>query len=149
AGVNVGASTGNTIGGLTPDARNVIVSTSGIILDSDSNTVEGNFIGIDAAGSSPLILFQSEGIRAFGNANRIGGTTAAARNVISGNDIAGVEFQSTAAVLEGNFIGTDVTGNLPVPNSKNGILALAGNGNLIGGDAAGAGNVIAFNGFGQ
>ena len=152
-GVVLGAaSSGNTVGGLTPAARNIIVSDNGIEIETSSNVVEGNFIGIDAAGSAALDLFQSEGIRLNGGTdNTIGGTTAAARNVISGNDIDAIEFSFTASgnVVEGNFIGTDVTGTLPVGNFDKGILVEGGNGNLIGGSAAGAGNLIAFNGFGQ
>ena len=48
------------------------------------NVVEGNFIGTDPTGTLARPN-GSGGIRVFSSGNRIGGLTAAARNVISGN----------------------------------------------------------------
>ena len=48
--------------------------------------------------------------------------------------------------MQGNYIGTDVTGTLPLGNSDNGVIIATGAmDNRIGGTANGAGNVIAFN----
>jgi hypothetical protein len=66
------------------------------------------------------------GLRTIFNAdgNTIGGATAAARNVLSGNTIAGIQFGEPTKggavnnVVQGNFIGTDVSGDLPVPNGR-------------------------------
>ncbi len=49
-------------------------------------------------------------------------------------------------VVQGNFIGTDPTGSLALPNRTDGILIAASSSNLIGGTAAGQANTIAFNG---
>src|SRR5262249_50389678 len=83
--------------------------------------------------------------------NMIGGTTAAARNVISGNRDFGVDFfafgpGATGNFVQGNFIGTDATGAAPLGNGGAGVILTSGAaGNTIAGTAAGAGNVIAGN----
>ena len=93
----------------------------------------------------------------FASNNTIGGTTAAARNIISGNLGSGITLQRASFdnVVQGNFIGTDVTGtkrpllensDQPQGNLQNGVsfLDLATD-NTIGGTVPGAGNVIAGN----
>ena len=78
------------------------------------NVVAGNYIGTDVTGHAALgngidgVL-----IDAGASDNTIGGTTAAARNIISGNAYAGVEIHdANDNVVEGDFIGTDVTGTV-------------------------------------
>lgn len=135
-------------------------SRSGIYMRGErytvgNNVIEGCHIGTNAAGtvanpnlSEGVYLDQSDG-------NRIGGRTAAARNVISGNgpDSDGgvpggivLGAYSGYNVIEGNRIGTDVSGLLPLPNFGAGIRGkrLSGS-STIGGLDPGAGNVIAFN----
>ena len=75
------------------------------------------------------------------------GTAPASRNVISGNAGAGIQLNNTTNnQIFGNFIGTDISGGLPLGNSGNGISALgSSNNNSIGGTIAGAGNTIVFN----
>ncbi|TAK54747.1 MAG: hypothetical protein EPO22_15180 [Dehalococcoidia bacterium] len=157
-GVRISVGVNNTIGGAAPLARNVISGNgmNGIeILDTTSpgNNVQGNFVGTDAGGVG-AIPNASAGIR-LSNAthNTIGGTAEALRNTISGNGSNGVEIVDTASpgnVVEGNFIGTDVTGNLALANAGAGIAvggAIAATiGNTIGGVDAGAYNVISGNG---
>lgn len=145
---------GNTIGGTAPADRNVISGTSdigagggnaGIVIDSANNVVQGNLIGTNAAGDAAL--GNDLGIELFvGGAdnNLIGGTTAAQRNVISGNRLDGVDIYTVGNRLEGNYVGTDVSGTLALPNGNFGI-AVAGTGNTIGGSAAGAGNLVSGN----
>ena len=65
------------------------------------------------------------------------------------NKLAGIMMSSGAANnrLEGNLIGTDVSGTVNLGNAFYGIqMAGAGTGNRIGGTVPGAGNTIAFNG---
>src|SRR4029079_7407249 len=73
-----------------------------------NNVVEGNFIGTDVTGTQAL--GNLDGITIFNQSsgNRLGGTTAAARNIISGNRATGVSITSlfTSNVVQGNFIGT-------------------------------------------
>ena len=60
---------------------------------SANNTVQGNYIGTDVAGTLDVGNTQT-GIRLQGGPQTIGGTTPEARDVISGNDVSGVEFTS-------------------------------------------------------
>jgi hypothetical protein len=160
----INASPNNMIGGTTPAARNVISGNNhgGVILGNTGTTgnlVQGNFIGLNAAGTATVSIQQPGGviinIQGPGN-NTIGGNTADARNVISGNFGAAVDIEngSQTNVVQGNFIGTDVTGTLPVPNGGGGNFggvfisdgfSGAATDNTIGGTGAGEGNVIAFN----
>jgi len=144
---------GNTIGGTTPAARNVISGTadvskggnSGILIDSANNVVQGNLIGTNAAGDAAL--GNDLGIEILiGGAdnNRIGGPSAAERNVISGNRLDGIDIYTVGNRIEGNYVGTDVSGTFALPNGNFGIAA-AGTGNTIGGTAAGAGNLVSGN----
>ncbi len=74
--------------------------------------------------------------------NVIGGTTTAARNLISGNSI-GVPLNNGATnnLVQGNFIGTDVTGNNSLANGV-GVDLRDGN-NTVGGNSVAARNIIA------
>lgn len=112
----------NTVGGTGMGAGNVISgnSNSGIQIlgaTATGNRVEGNFIGTNAAGTIPL--GNQVGVFLQTSNNRIGGTTAAARNVISGNTVDGIQIESTNAtgnLVEGNYIGLGVTGTVAVGN---------------------------------
>jgi Bacterial Ig-like domain (group 3)/PKD domain len=124
--------------------RNIISGNSGlegILLQSSSTTVAGNYIGVAANGATALGN-TGAGIALDGSSNTIGGTSAAARNVISGNTASGVAFISSTNnnVVAGNYIGTDATGLAPLGN-HNGI-SVSGVNNTIGGTTAGAGNLI-------
>ena len=160
--LTAGDTTGNTIGGTTAGARNVISGNlGGIGLEGDNgNLVEGNFIGTDPTGT---IAIGNEGygdvdLNQGASNDTIGGTTAGARNIISGDSFprggAGVGIDMTTdCVVEGNFIGTDVTGTKALPNYEGVDFGQAINSNdTIGGTTAtpgtGAGNLIAGNGNG-
>ena len=142
---------GNTVGGTTAGARNVISGNSndGVALDSiggssANNTVAGNFIGVDSTGQTALP--NANGVIIVGAFdNTIGGDTAGADNVISGNSLDGIIVEANNNIIEGNIIGTSAAGK-NLGNGGDGILIQNGStGNIIGGDAPGAGNVIAFN----
>jgi titin len=146
-GVNIGGPN-NTVGGTNPADRNVISgnSAAGIQISgvtATGNAVLGNFIGTKANGSAALA--NSGGGIAIGisaSNNAIGGTTSAERNVISGNTTRGVGLFShaTSNVIEGNHIGTDVTGAVALANSEDGVFINVASGNAI------TGNVISGNG---
>jgi hypothetical protein len=78
----------------------------------------------------------------------IGGASAAARNIISNNVADGMDVRDvgTSLTIEGNYIGTDLTGSVAMGNGGAGVSAFGPN-IIIGGTAAGAGNVVANNGF--
>jgi hypothetical protein len=69
--------------------------------------------------------------------------------VISGNVGEGIRLDTISTsntVIQGNFIGTDVTGTQPVGNSGSGIEVADAVANLVGGTGSNEGNRIAFNG---
>ena len=153
------SSSNNTIGGTNAADCNVISGNGasgagygsegyGIFLEIPgsfpANTlVEGNFIGTDATGTQGL-GYQVQGISVDGPDTTIGGTTPAARNVISGNLAYGIEARNAGALIQGNLIGTDLTGTQAVPNGF-GIATANASGTTIGGTTAGAGNIISGN----
>jgi uncharacterized repeat protein (TIGR01451 family) len=153
AGVDIRAGDNNTIGGLTAADRNVISGNSvdGIFLFNSGprgNIVVGNYIGTAANGTTPLGNSVA-GIEAqFSNNNLIGGTTAAARNVISGNMGDGIRLTVGASAnrVQGNYIGTDVTGTVTRANRDSGIFIENSSLNTIGGAAAAQRNLISGNG---
>jgi CSLREA domain-containing protein len=152
-GVGIDHSPGNTIGGTTAAARNLIsgntvwgVSIFGFGPSASGNVVVGNYIGTDITGLAGLGNGQGVTIGAF--ANTIGGTAGeATRNLISGNAKDGVFLQASAVgnVVEGNFIGTDKTGAAILPNMLNGVDIAGASSNTIGGTAPGTANVISGN----
>jgi hypothetical protein len=146
----------NTIGGTSPAARNVIGISGelgvGIQISfslSQGNLVEGNYIGTDATGSVAVTPIRGYGVWvAEGSDNTIGGTSAAARNVISGWGLADVALGGcTGNLVEGNYLGTNATGSggLAGPHGPTDSVVLlydGASGNTIGGAALGAGNLI-------
>src|SRR6185503_16087076 len=102
---------GNTIGGTTVAARNVISGNSvGIYSEYDSyaNTIQGNFIGTNAAGDAPLGNGTGIYIQSDFSGNTIGGSTvvpgAPPGNVISGNGV-GIVTVTGMNLIHGNLIG--------------------------------------------
>jgi titin len=82
-----------------------------------------------------------------GNGNIVGGTTAAARNVIAGNKRYGVLINGNNDLVEGNFIGTQKDGVHALGNASSGVFVTGGGANnTIGGTRAGTGNIIANSG---
>jgi len=149
-GVGINAPS-NTIGGTASGARNVISGNYevGIIITFETgNKVEGNYIGTDATGSAAL--GNTHGVLIDSSSNTIGGTASGARNIISGNNEHAIIIENTATAnkVEGNYIGTDVTGTAPLGNTGFGVYILFASSNIIGGTAAGARNVISGNDIG-
>ena len=143
---------GNTIGGLAPGAGNVISGNAenGVFIyggATSNNVVEGNFIGTDATGTEAVANGYSGVAISNAPANLIGGVASGAGNVISGNANSGINLggNTSGTMIQGNYIGTDLTGNNAVANSMGGIYFYGSGTNLIGGTAAGAGNVISGN----
>jgi hypothetical protein len=139
-------SSNNLIGGATATTRNVISGnrTNGIEIDGDANVIQGNFIGTNAAGTAALP--NEDGVLIANDAstnNVLGGTAAGAGNLISGNRDDGIFTIGASTTIQGNLIGTDVTGTDAIPNWR-GIQAMGPN-MLIGGLVAGARNLISAN----
>lgn len=160
------SSASNMVGGTATGAGNLVSGNTyyGIQLQgnnnpsdsgADENIVQGNLVGTDVSGTIGL---SNGGYGIFVNSNRnlIGGSSAAARNVVaaSGNVVGGdgIAVFGFSNAIQGNYIGTDITGTQSLGNSGfpnflqgNGIRIFAGTGNAVGGVGAGEGNLIAFN----
>lgn len=134
-------SAGNTISGNKFDGVSILGTSS------SGNVVQGNRIGTSHEGTAAVP--NRRGVNIYlGSNNQIGGVGASRGNLISGNNDAGVYIDGASAlgtVIQGNLIGTDVTGNRGLPNRLEGILVWRGGSTLIGGDVPGAGNVISAN----
>lgn len=205
----------NLVGGATAGARNIVncCSTGVYLQNSPSNLVQGNYIGLNAAGAGPgAIQILNTGLRVESAANNeiranvisncrgptspgiltvgdltqntviagnfigtnaagtadagnrvgiqlivesnaiIGGRTAADRNVISGNDTAGIlvtnatpTVNPATARIEGNYIGLGADGTTVIANTVGIQVEVNATGIQIGSGAAGAGNVISGN----
>ncbi len=147
-GIEIRDASNVQVGGSVVNARNVISGNSGdgVLISglSTGNRLEGNFIGTNAAGTSALanasgVTFQ------FGSTNNtIGGSALGARNIISGNALSGIQVDSNSNILQGNYIGLDVTGTVALANALRGVF-VQGSGNLIGGSTSSERNVISGN----
>ncbi len=125
---------------------------------SSGTTIQGNYIGINAAGTAALtsggvsqsvtgIQIGLNGAGTGSSNNTIGGTTAAARNVVSGNASNNVFLNDPTTngnKVQGNYIGINAAGTAAI-GFGTGIYLQRTNNFLIGGTAAGAGNVISGN----
>ena len=149
-----GGASGNTIGGTLASAANVVSGNTdyGVVIansGTSGNLIVGNFLGTGATGNT-AVPNGLDGI-AIGNqasGNTVGGAVAGSRNLISGNDYAGVEFGqsgTTGNVVLGNDIGTNAAGTASLANVYGVVIASGSSGNTIGGTSSGAGNLIAFN----
>jgi hypothetical protein len=152
-GVSLSGS-GHTVGGTDSGARNIISGNShnGVGIFGTDHQVLGNYIGTDASGTQDLGN-SLDGVEINESSNiTIGGTTAAARNVISGNGDDGViifpNADQTAAgnQVMGNRIGTKADGSVGLGNDGDGVEIVNADNNVIGGTTSGASNTISGNG---
>jgi hypothetical protein len=140
------------IGGPNPADRNLISGNlgpfgSGILIGGGGvATIQGNYIGTDATGTVPIP--NSYSINCQSASIIVGGSGPGQGNLISGGS--GVYTSAcTASTIQGNLIGTDVTGIKPLGNPGGGITIISSTGVTIGGVAPGEGNTIAYNGLDQ
>jgi hypothetical protein len=146
----------NRVGGTTPADRNVMSRNSYGIYVTDvgtsNNLIQGNLIGLTSSGA---VGQNSRGITIVNgsNSNVVGGTLPGAGNVISGNELIGIEMAfSSGNRIEGNFIGTTADGLAAPPTffyaQYQGGVAISSEShdNAIGGNQPGAGNLISGNG---
>lgn len=120
----------------------------GIFVDgSTSATIYGNLIGTNSAGSA-AVANGGGGLHIVNcTSPLVGGTAAGQGNVMSGNTTDGLWFENTTnASVQGNFIGTNLTGTAAIGNGGNGISGYTNSSNhLIGGTTAAARNIISAN----
>jgi hypothetical protein len=145
------AASGSRVRGLVIDHT----SSSGIYIQAISGTasdvvVEGNFIGVDATGMNVAATSNEAPVKIIGNTNRLGGTTAAERNVIGGGGNNIMWVGGTGNIILGNYIGVSADGAQGLHPNSDGFPTTAidlstggaSNGTLIGGSVPGAGNVL-------
>jgi CSLREA domain-containing protein len=167
-----GTSSRNRVGGETAGERNFASGNNGIgvqllgLMQPDGtcqtpedNLVKGNYLGLDVLGGRMVPSGnRGEGIALHVCARRniVGGTSAGARNIISGNAADGVELDSTGGpagpaavcdnVIQGNYIGLSPSGLGRRDNFDDGIgLDNGACNNLVGGSAPAARNHISGN----
>jgi VCBS repeat-containing protein len=174
SGIFLGTNDGNTLTGnrigTTADGTAALGNRYGVYIESEKNRVAGNLIsgngdGVRIVGSGATgnrvegnrIGTNAAGTAALGNSgagvyiesanNVVGGTATGAGNLISGNatgtGVSIVGTGSTGNRVEGNLIGIDASGTAVLGNNA-GVVINASN-NVVGGAAAGAGNVISGN----
>lgn len=145
---------GNTIGGDTVAARNVIsgntvdgIFITGSTYATHDNVIKGNWIGVNATGTAALA-------NAGNGLQLVNGTYSnviGPNNVISGNTQSGILIWTSGTDgngIKGNYIGTDATGTSAIPNEafNGGIYINSGaQGNTIGGDTPAERNIISGN----
>ncbi len=120
---------------------------TGIMLSGGGgNVVEGNYVGVTAAGVGGANMW---GIQVLNSPdNRIGGPTPRQRNVISGNGYHGIKIDSARSSntrIVGNFVGMDPTGRRAMGNWMDGIFVNGAGPTTIGGPQRADGNLISGN----
>ncbi len=110
-GLDLSASTGSVVRGL------VVNGFERGIQAGEGSVIAGNFVGTDFAGTSAIGNIYGIGVEDVGNVT-IGGTTPAARNLISGNSI-GILANGNVddSSILGNYIGTSRSGDTSVSNT--------------------------------
>jgi hypothetical protein len=165
-GIHLGG-LGNTVGGSAATARNIIVGPNEVnvgagieVFGSPSETgglvIQGNYIGLDNTGAARLGTWtHGVVVSPESEAVTIGGAASGAGNVIAGNryygvyiegkdDQTGVQGTNRANVIQGNYLGTDKTGTIAIPNMY-GVIIVYSPDNLVGGTESGARNIISGN----
>ena len=130
-------------GGSTVEGLSITGFTNGVHLTGTvgGDLIEGDWIGLTPAGTAGAN--SNAGVFLDGAPSEtVGGTSLAARNILSANSGAGVFAENaTGGVVQGNFIGTDPTGTIGIGNSY-GVDFYLSPSATIGGASASAGNLI-------
>ncbi|HEY8131519.1 MAG TPA: hypothetical protein VII12_06470 [Thermoanaerobaculia bacterium] len=151
-GVRIGGSFNNIIGGASATVRNVLSGnvrngvlimgpTSGVSGSVMQTLIQGNFIGTDVTGTLRRGN-GSNGVQIINSASNTIGGTGPARNVISGNNGEGIRIDgatATANMVQGNYIGTSVSGAADLGNNASGVYIRRAPGNSV------VGNVVSGN----
>ena len=141
-------SDGSTLEGLGVQnfsaANYPLSAVAGIRVISSDNRLEGLSVGTSADGLSAQP--NDIGIAVTGSRNTIGDPSGNDGNVISGNRSYGIHVDGTVTgahdnAIAGNLVGTDVTGNVALPNDTS-IAADNATTTMIGGLSTSAGNVV-------
>lgn len=168
-GLEIQDGASNTVGGTTPQERNLISGNlgAGVSLTSVGsvwNTVSGNYIGVSRGGDYAIPnhkmgvnIGSIDGGSSNANSNVIGGTSGTtpggactgACNIIAGNYWSGIYisgYNGGNNEIIGNYIGVGASGGWTIPNHQDGIGILNSPNNRIGGPSDNARNIISGNG---
>lgn len=150
-GILVANSSSTTIGGGT--------NMGNVISSNGSNGIQVENVSPNLLVSSNIIGMASDGSTAKGNGSIgvninnsaspvIGGTSTADRNIISSNTSSGLVLSNGChnAIIQGNYVGVDITGLLNRGNSDMGVYIELSNSAIVGGETALERNIIAGNG---
>lgn len=116
---------------------------SGLVVQTNDNVIQG----------LQIINFPGDGIALeFASGNQIGGARTSMTapcispcNLLSGNIGSGISIQGGGEnIIQGNFMGVDISGTQAQPNAVNGVRLFNTEYNLIGGEG-GEGNIISTN----
>lgn len=141
----------NIIGGETVAERNIFSGNThcGIrIVNSNHNIVKGNYIGLNRTGNGAVKNYDGVSIEGTSSNNLIGGYNPQSRNYVSGNEAYGIPLFGACCTqnrVVGNYIGTDITGNIAIPNTYGVLCDDGAFGNVVGGYSMGAQNLISGN----
>lgn len=148
-GVYIRSSPNNLIGPGNVISANAVDGVRIDLAAATGNAVFGNRIGTNTTGNVAVPNgFNGVVITAAHN-NRIGGSTPADLNIISGNTKNGVGIATGASgnLLARNYIGLAADGATALGNGEDGVLIVDAPANKVGGDVTGTFNIIAANGY--
>lgn len=121
---------GSTLKGLS-----IIGHSTSLSIFGTGNTVTDTYVGYDASGEGRA-TDDSGNVTIRGNDNVFGTTVASERNLVSGQ----LNVSGSQNLIIGNYVGVDITGDVPSPNS--GVAFVGGEANTLGGSSEGERNVF-------
>jgi hypothetical protein len=145
-GCNLNTWTGNVVGGNGSTIAGVNVGNGLDILTATNNTFYGNYIGLGIDGITNvgnLVIGFRFGLASTNNI--VGGSAVGQRNYMAGNGDHAIylDEQSVSNIFKNNYVGSDITGLIPIPNKGIGIFFLdESNNNTVGGTLANEGNLL-------
>ena len=143
--VTIGSDVDNTQGNSCADDCNLVKDNGRVGIEAHGGgTIEGNYVGTNAAGT--LAHPSGIGMLIADGTWQIGGHTQGSRNLISGNTGDGLELVDCSCTVQGNEIGSTIDGNHQLGNGGHGIDLERPYTSLIGGPGYGTPNLISGNG---
>ena len=150
-GIEVLGAHDNIIGGSTTAERNIVSGNSHVgirVANSNNNIIKGNYVGLNRTGDAALLNYDGISIEGTSKYNTVGGYNAAERNYVSGNDAYGIPVFGTGCnynSIIGNYVGTDISGAVAIPNTYGVLFDDGASYNMLGGYEPGAGNLLSGN----
>jgi hypothetical protein len=147
-GTSTAGATCFTVTGGNTTIRGFIInrfSGNGIsLVTGNGNTIAGNYIGTNSAGTATLGAM-AENIQVRSANNTIGGSTTADRNIIAGGTEGLRIYGATATsnIITNNYIGTGINGTEALGFSDDGLdIGTSAANNTIGGTSSNLANII-------